>query len=59
MPLETFGVTYPKIYESKEYRPDGFMRRNEIITIIELAVNPGLPANFFDWNLEEYHNTSK
>ena len=59
VPIETLGITYPKIFESKEYRPDGFMCRNEIITIIEMAFNQGLPSNFFDWNLQEYRNTSE
>ena len=59
VPIETLGIAYPKIFEAKEYRPDGFMRRNEIITIIEMAFNQGLPSNFFDWNLQEYLNTSK
>lgn len=56
VPIETLGIAYPKTYESKEYRPDGFIRRNEIITIIEMAFNQGLPSNFFDWNLQEYRN---
>ena len=59
VPIETLGIAYPKFFEAKEYRPDGFMRRNEIITIIEMAFNQGLPSNFFDWNLQEYRNTSK
>lgn len=52
--LKTIGIAYPKIAIEKEYRADGFLRYIEIITIIDMAFNQGLPANFFDWNIREY-----
>ena len=51
--LEKLGIAYPKIAKEKEYRPDGFLMRIEIITIKEMAFNQGLPPNFFDFNPEE------
>lgn len=52
--LEKLGIAHPKIFEAKEYRADGFMRRTTRITILEMEFNQGLPANFFDWNIREY-----
>ncbi len=52
--LESLGIAHPKVFEAKEYRADGFMRRTTRITILDMAFNQGLPANFFDWNIREY-----
>jgi len=57
--FQTLGIAHPKIFEAREYRADGFMRRSTSITIIEMEFNQGLPANFFDWNIQEYLIDSK
>ncbi len=57
--LEPLGIAHPKVFESKEYRADGFMRRTARITILEMEFNQGLPVGFFEWNLQEYCNTAK
>ena len=57
--FETLGIAHPKFFEAKEYRADGFMRRATSIAIIEMEFNQGLPANFFDWNLQEYYIDSR
>ncbi len=47
------NVTFPKVREKKEYRPDGFMNTHTILTIKEMGFNLGLPTDFFDWDESE------
>ncbi len=57
--LETLGIAHPKRFDAKEYRSDGFMRRATTTTVLEMAFNQGLPAHFFDWNIQESLSGSK
>lgn len=58
--IEALNLAYPKISIEKEFRgADGFLRRITTITVKEMAFNKGLPANFFDWNLQEYDIDAK
>ena len=51
--VETLGIFVPQVYQEKEYRTDGFLRRITKVTIEEMTFNKGFPSNFFDLNLEE------
>ena len=58
--IKELNLAYPKIVIQKEFKgADGFLRRITTITTKELAFNQGLPTNFFDWNLQEYHSGSE
>lgn len=57
--IEALNLAHPKIEIEKEFRADGFLRRITIVKVKEMAFNQGLPTNFFEWNLHEYHNTSE
>ena len=58
--IKGLNLAYPKIMIEKEFQGnDGFLRRITTIMVKEMAFNQGLPTNFFDWNLQEYHNNSE
>ena len=48
--IDKLSIVVPKVYEEKEYRKDGFLRRITKVTIQEMVFNQGLPATFFDWD---------
>lgn len=50
--VEMLGIVVPRVFEEKEYRADGMLRRVTKVTIKEMTFNQGLPHNFFDSNLE-------
>lgn len=50
------NITFPKVREEKEYRPDGFIHSHTILTIKEMDFNLGFPTNFFDWDESELND---
>lgn len=53
--LPSLNVPFPRRMESRYYAEDGWQLEHEIISIKEMSINNGLPANFFDWNEQEFH----
>ncbi len=51
--IPSLNIPFPRYHEAKYYESDGWQRRREIVSIKEMDVNLGLPANFFDWDEEE------
>ena len=51
--VPALNITFPKVHEEKEFRPDGFMHRHTILTIKEMDFNLGVPTDFFDWDESE------
>lgn len=53
--VSSLNTPFPRRMESRYYAEDGWQLEHEIISIKEMDVNLGLPANFFHWNGEELH----
>ena len=51
--VPSLNIRFPRHHVAKYYESDGWQRRQEIVSIKEMNVNLGLPANFFDWTEEE------